>query len=112
MDKETFIEEFEKELLETHEKHSAEINTLLEEINEKMLKAQSISEKYGLPFDANMFFGTYVPKSFVEKANQYDELGGDIGELGDLTSDLIDVCPNEPYDGLIEHGWWQPSRFC
>ena len=102
-----YLDELKKLVLE----HGQEIKLKLKKAENAIAEAVDLSEKYGIPFEASMFYGTFVPKKFVDKANELDELGVDVGEFCDTVYDLFDVNPSDP-EGEVFPGWWQPSRFC
>lgn len=109
---EDLVQEFLEELKKTKKEIGPQIKQLVREAQLKMEEAERLSEIHGLPFEVELYYGTYVPKVFVNVSREFDEMGVDIGEFADEVYNIIDANPCEPYEGAIERGWWQPSRFC
>jgi len=66
--------ELEQEFRGLVERHSQEIEEKLNDANTAMKEAMTLSEKYGIPFPANIsqISQSYTPKSFITKFGQLD----------------------------------------
>jgi hypothetical protein len=96
--------ELEAEFRELIDSHTNEINSYLAQAEAALDKAIEVSEKYGVPFYANIssLSNGYVPKSFT--ASKFSALDRDV--LGEMTEVY------DSYGDIYSYGGWVHSAVC
>lgn len=113
------IKEIAKEFAEKKRLYGKEIQEKVTAAKNMLKEAEALAEKYGLPFDVDGYYGTFVPSSVADKLREIDEILEEsdgrydrymLTEAVGRAANVYNVFDDEAEE--FTRGWWVPSRFC